>query len=286
MSLYAGKIGKKDSIDIGLGGLRDFSFSYENSKGVKKSTILSIISNKGGVGKTSLSLIFSMFFSSIINKKTLLLELDSSPGDFASLFDIDAGNSLELALKFPEKYKKYTKNISKNLDALKGISNPLVAEGIKKELIYKLLNYIQQEYEYVIVDTQTVLNGVVLDTLRISDSIFVVSDFSLESISRISSLIDLLVEKFSISKSRIKVIINKKKLWDFLKIGDLCKIAKFPVEAFITMDRKFDKTMFLLNRRKIFKTKFFKEVRRMLEEYSNTLGSYTLEKEVSDGVKR
>lgn len=256
------------------------NFDYKYLGSIRRSVILSVVSNKGGVGKTSLSFVFSMFFSSIVKRKTLLLELDSSPGDFGSLFDIDVSSSLEIALKFPKKYSKYTKNIDKNLDVLRGISNPLVAEGVETKLIYNLFRYICQEYEYVVIDTQTVLNGVVLDVLRISDYVFVVSDFSVESISRISSLIDLLVNRFSISRSKIRVVINKKRWWDFLRIKDLCRIAGFPIEAFIGMDKNFDKIMFLLNRRKVFRTAFFKEVRGMLERYYQSI-----ENEVLNGAK-
>ena len=59
--------------------------------------IISVISNKGGVGKTSIACCLSLCLSRKLNKKTLLLELDCSPGDFGTLFDIDEGLSLEMA---------------------------------------------------------------------------------------------------------------------------------------------------------------------------------------------
>lgn len=240
-----------------------------NFKRYNENTIFTIISNKGGVGKTSIALVFSMFFSKNFSQRTLLLELDSSPGDFGSLFDIDSGKSLELALKFPEKYKKYTKNIFKNLDVLKGISNPLIAEGLRKDAIYNLLDFICTDYKYIIIDTQTVLNGLILDMLRASNIIFIASDFTLESLSRISNLICILVEKFSIPKSKIKIIINKKRFFYFLKFGDVSKIIGFPVEAFISFDKKFDKSIFMFNRNRVLKTKFFWEISKMLKSYLN-----------------
>jgi len=255
-----------------FGNMDGDSKSYQSyctySNKYNENIIFTVISNKGGVGKTSLALIFSMLCSGSFGQKTLLLELDSSPGDFGSLFDIGQDKSLELALKFPEKYKKYTKKNCKNLDVLKGISNPLVAEGIKKGIIYNLLSCIGRDYRFIIVDTQTVINGVILDMLRVSNTIFVVSDFFIESISRIASLIDILVEKFSISKSKIKVIINKKRFFHFLRISDISKIIEFPVEAFISFDKNFDKSSFLLSRRKVFKTRFFKEASKILDKCS------------------
>ena len=261
------KIGNNDNNKLKIGGSESKTFrsSCSNSG---ENVIIAVISNKGGVGKTSLAVIISMYCAEKIGKKTLLLELDSSPGDFGSLFDIRTDKSLELALRFPKKYKNYIENIYRNLDVLKGISNPLVAEGVKKGIIYNLLEHVCSDYKFIIVDNQTIINGVMLDMLRISSTIFVVSDYSLESISRISNLIDMLVDKFSIPKSRIKIIINKKQLFSFLKIGDVSKIIEFPIEAFVSLDRRFDKSIFLFNRRKILGTRFFKEVSKMLSKHT------------------
>ena len=231
--------------------------------------IITVISNKGGVGKTSIAVAFSMYCAEKIGGKTLLLELDSSPGDFGSLFDIGTNKTLELALKFPKKYKSYVKNIYKNLDVLKGIPDPLIAEGIKKGAICKLLEHICRDYKFIIADSQTVINGMLIDVLKISNTIFVISDYCLESISRISNLVDVLVNKFSISKSNVKIIINKKKLFCFLRCGDISKIIDFPIEAFISLDRKFDKSVFLFNKRKIFGTRFFKDASKALDKYKH-----------------
>ena len=257
------KIENSNNDKLKINGSKDKAF-HNSCSSSSENMIVAVISNKGGVGKTSLAVIISMYCAEKIGEKTLLLELDSSPGDFGSLFDIRADKSLELALRFPKKYKNYIENIYKNLDVLKGISNPLLAESIKKGVIYSLFKHASSDYKFIVVDNQTILNGVILDTLKISNTIFVVSDYSLESISRISNLIDMLVDKFSIQKSKIKIIINKKKLFSFLKIGDISKIIEFPIEAFISLDKRFDKNIFLFNRRKILGTRFFKEVSKIL----------------------
>ena len=65
----------------------------------------------------------------------------------------------------------------------------------------------------------------------------------------------------------MKVIINKKKLFCFLRYGDISKIIDFPIETFISLDRKFDKSIFLFNKRKIFSTRFFKDASKALDRY-------------------
>ncbi len=246
------------------------SADYENNKIhhnrnlYDKSVVISVVSNKGGVGKTSFAIVSAMFMSQKMEKKTLLLELDSSPGDFGVLFDIEENKSLELAIRFPEKYNEFVKNIHKNMDVLKGVSSPLMAENIKKCSINKLMNFISKDYDCIIVDTQTIINGPVLDVLKLSNEILLISDYSLASIARISNLADLLVNKFSIQEYKMKLIINKKKFTDFFRIIDLTKIIKIPVYAFIKFDKSFNKNKLMFNKVNILKSNFFREVSRVL----------------------
>ena len=236
------------------------SKNYKNSKKI----IISIVSNKGGVGKTSIAIALGMFFSQRKKKNTLLLELDSSPGDFGIMFDIERDKSLELALRFPENYNKFVKNICNNMDALKGISNPLVADNINKGIINNLINHVLKEYDCIIVDTQTIINGLVLDVLRLSNKIFVVSEHTLESTSRVSNLINVLEKKFSIPKSSMKLIMNKKNFLPFFKVWDVAKIINIPIYALIPYDNRFDKSKFLFNKNGILKTRFFKGISKIL----------------------
>lgn len=236
------------------------SKNYKNSKKI----IISIVSNKGGVGKTSIAIALGMFFSQRKKKNTLLLELDSSPGDFGIMFDIERDKSLELALRFPENYNKFVKNICNNMDALKGISNPLVAENINKGIINNLINHVLKEYDCIIVDTQTIINGLVLDVLRLSNKIFVVSEYTLESTSRVSNLINVLEKKFSIPKSSMKLIMNKKNFLPFFKVWDVAKIINIPIYALIPYDNRFDKSKFLFNKNGILRTRFFKGISKIL----------------------
>ncbi len=227
--------------------------------------ILSIISNKGGVGKTSIACCVALYFSKIVKKKTLLLELDCSPGDFGTLFDIDKEMSLEMAIRFQEDYKKYIKSINNRLDVLKGISDPIIAESIKSNAANSFIKKIIEDYDYVIIDTQTVLNGVLLDFLRVSNIFLVISDSTMESIARVSKFLDLLNSRFMIDREKFKIVINKKKYFSFLRVWEISKILNFPIESLIYFDKKFNKSNILLNEQRIIRTKFFKQVCKTVE---------------------
>lgn len=239
--------------------------------------IMSIVSNKGGVGKTSIAICFGIYFALRQNKKTLIAEFDSSPGDFGSLFDISNDNSLDVAIKFPDRFKNYVKNIYKNLDVLKGFSNPVNAESVQEKEIQALFHFICELYDVIIIDTQTVLNGTVIDALKISDNIILVSESSIESISRISELISILNNKFMINKNKFQLVINKKKIFDLFKIKDISKILDFPVKGFISFDKRFNKNLVIFNKNNLIRSRFNIEVGKLINNFisSGVINEFT-----------
>ena len=195
--LIASKIQQTNNLED-CGDLIEESINSEDKPANSK--IISIVSNKGGVGKTSIAFCAAFCFSIEMKKKTLLLELDCSPGDFGTLFDINKDMSLEMAIRFPNDYKKYIKVINKNIDVLKGLPDPIIAESISSDSVVKFFKIISHDYEYIIIDTQTVLNGILIDALKLSSQIMMISNNSIESIARISKFLEILVIRFMIKK--------------------------------------------------------------------------------------
>lgn len=232
---------------------------------MEKAEIITVSSNKGGVGKTSMAITTGIYFSIIKKVPTLILELDSSPGDFASLFDINSENNLEMAIRFPEHHHKYTKKISENLFVMGGIANPAAAETVKRRDFFNLLRLLEVNYKNIIVDTQTVFNGLMIDAYLLSKKIFLISDYALESISRILALYRFITKNLSIPENRIDFIINKKRFLDFLKVWDYSKMTGVPLAGFICFDRRFNKSCFLTNYRSVLKTRFYRQLKKVIE---------------------
>ncbi len=227
--------------------------------------IISVVSNKGGVGKTSIAIAAGCWCSQILKEPTLLLELDCSPGDFGILFDVDKKNSIEMALRFPDNLKKYVKKINCNLDILTGLQNPLAAESVKKEELFLLLDVIKMNYANIITDTQTVLNGMTLDMLSASKKILLVTDNSIESFNRVINYHDILTKGFFISKNIIKLLVNKKSIKDCFKLWDLAKLSGLPVQGFLPFDKNFRKSAFAEGSPVLKRSGFYSQVGKIIE---------------------
>lgn len=230
-------------------------------KGADPTGMLTVLSNKGGVGKTSLAVSIAIACSEIFNKKTLLVELDCSPGDIGLILDVSDEKSLDFIIDDPSSYKRYFKKYSRNLDVIKGLRDPLAAEKIEKERICHFLSLVKRSYDIIVIDTQTVLNGLSVDALRSSENIALISDFTFESIFRVKKLYEILVKKFLIDKKRFKLILNKKNIFSELRSSDISRMTDLPILDFIPLDRKFDKFSFLLNKNSTVRTRFFKKTK-------------------------
>lgn len=230
----------------------------EGTKGV-----LTVLSNKGGVGKTSIAVSLAFIFSEILLKKTLLLELDCSPGDIGLIMDVGDEKSLDFIINDPSSFKRHYKRYSKRLDVIKGFTDPISAENVDISKIKQFLDLVKNSYEVVIIDTQTVLNGISVDALRSSDKIILVSDYTFESLARIKNLYEILTKKFQIEREMFKLVLNKKNIFSELRANEISKMTDLPVLDFIPFDKRFDKFLFLMNKGFLVKTKFFNNTKSL-----------------------
>jgi pilus assembly protein CpaE len=234
-------------------------------RAVMAKNIISIVSNKGGVGKTSIAIAAGCYFSQKLKEPTLLLELDCSPGDFGILFDVDKKNSLEMALRYPDSLNKYVKKINCNLDILMGLQNPLAAESVKKEELFLLLDVIKMNYANIITDTQTVLNSMTINMLSESKKILLITDSSIESFNRVINYHDILTKGFFISKNIINLLVNKKTIRDCFKLWDFAKISGLPVQGFLPFEKNFNKSVFAEGAASIQRSGFYRQVGKIIE---------------------
>jgi cellulose biosynthesis protein BcsQ len=205
------------------------------------------------------------YYSMRLKQPTLLLELDSSPGDFGALFDIEPQISIDMAMRFPEECRKCIKKVQQNLDILKGMANPIIAESVAKGQLLSMVEKIAGDYTNIIIDTQSVLNGLVLDALSFSRHILLITECSIESFNRVLNFNEMLTNNFEIAGDKISLIVNKKQRPDFLKVWDISKMSGHPVSGFIEYDRHFNKSLVITGMARMAKTRFYKQLCRIIE---------------------
>lgn len=208
--------------------------------------IISTVSPKGGVGKTTSITALGLCISKILNKKVLMIDLDnigsltnnlqgdkvrySDSSTVLNLFDDPENNSLITV-----------RNISENLDLIQGDSQ---ISSINSKNSIQLISRLEENlftnlhgvnsYDYILIDTPAGDGNSVLAALICSDIIYTPIDLDPNAISAIDALTKIF--------KPIKRKMNSKLLWKGLLINRVQKL--------ITIDGQ--KVPESLNHRKVF----------------------------------
>jgi len=182
---------------------------------MNKTEIISIINQKGGVGKTTtaINLAAGLAFQ---NKKTLVVDLDPQGNATTGLGLSNSDNSNETIYAVLNGTKKFSEVIKKtqfqNLDLvpsnvdLSGLEVETAGDGrrafILKEQIMAYLNDSEDNYEYLLIDCPPSLSLLTVMALVTSNSLVVplqTEFFALEGLTQLMKTID-----------RIKINLNSK----------------------------------------------------------------------------
>ncbi len=170
--------------------------------------IIAIANQKGGVGKTTTSINLSACFAEK-GKKVLVIDTDPQ-GNTTSGFGIDKNNLedtiYELILGECSIGDCIIKNVVENVSVLPANVNLAAAEieliGIdKKEYILKKeVDYVKEEYDFIIIDCPPSLNMLTINAMTTADSVLVPIQceyYALEGLSQLIHTINLVKERLN-----------------------------------------------------------------------------------------
>jgi pilus assembly protein CpaE len=175
--------------------------------------LIMVYSPKGGTGCTTIAVNLAM---ALHNEETRAVIVDANLqfGDVALFLNEQGKNTvLDLASRAEELDPEIVeevmiKHAASGIHVLASPSRPEHGEQVNAEQFSKLLRYLRQLYGYVVVDTSTYLNDVVLGVLDLADSIVLVTTQDIPSIKNDRLFLDLMLN-LSVPLDKVAFVMNK-----------------------------------------------------------------------------
>lgn len=194
-----------------------------------KCKIISVFSNKGGMGKTSLATNLALELATISKEKVALIDMNFQMGDITTFLDLKPSFNISYMLenidKINETFLLSTLEKYKNTSLYILADPPYFkqADNIQPKQISKLFTILKETFSYIIVDAESSFDGKNIAALDNSDMIFLVSSANLPALRNTQRCLELF-NKLGYDKDKTQIIINRYMENDEIKETDVERV--------------------------------------------------------------
>jgi len=173
--------------------------------------VISVVSPKGGVGKTTVATNLAVGLALTGRHSTVLVDLDLQFGDVASALNLDPEHSLPDTLYGPASrdtmvLKTFLTLHETGLYVICGPKSPAAGDSITTHQVSHLLQMLASEFSYVVVDTGPGLSEHVLAAMDDSSDLVLVTRMDVPGVRGLRKELDALTELGMLSDSRCVVL--------------------------------------------------------------------------------
>lgn len=200
----------------------------EDVRILNKSQIISVFSNKGGVGKTAIATNLAYEFARLTREKVVLVDLNLPIGDVTTFLDIKPIVDIQEIINNSDSANKnmiFDACQQFNNSSLYVLAEPPFIEqsrNLTPAQIVSLFNYLREHFSYIIVDMGTNVDKLNMKILEKSDIILLVSVINLPLIRNCQRCLDLF-QNLEFPESKIKILINRYLENDEITVEDVEK---------------------------------------------------------------
>lgn len=175
--------------------------------------VISFISNKGGVGKSTLSVNIATGLGVRFPDRVLLIDASLQLGVCASMLDLKPATTFTDAVRERNRLdetliRQLAVPHPSGLHLLAAPQDALEASEVDEEAMARVLSLARRTYDYVLVDTFPLLDCVMLAVLDFSDRAFLITESVVPTLLGMVSLIRVL-DNLGFPKERQRVILNR-----------------------------------------------------------------------------
>jgi pilus assembly protein CpaE len=206
----------------------------------EKGQIITITSAKGGSGKTVMATNVAMLLSRIPDKKVVLVDADLQFGDVCLLLQIEPRFTMvnaahELHHLDAEILDSLLTEHPTGLKVLAAPLEPAFADDITTAGLMQMLDILQDSYDYVVVDTASMLDELILSLIEKANHVLMVVDMDLPSLKNAKLALETL-RLLKFSTSNVSLVMNRNNAKNKLNNKEIEGALKMAISAAVPSD--------------------------------------------------
>ena len=176
---------------------------------LNKAKVFTITSVKGGVGKTTLLNLAGIY--SKMDKRVLLIDLDLSSGDIASILNLNYTPDIYTLYedmcnnKFTN-LDDYVTPYNENIKVLPAPKDPRFGRKIESKVLNVILYKASMKFDIILIDTSHLLTDINLFALDYSDEILYILNNDSMNLKNMKTMVSILND---MNKTNYKIILNE-----------------------------------------------------------------------------
>ncbi len=217
------------------------------SKGVKRTSkpgvVVSLISNKGGVGKSTLALNAAVALARKHPERVLLIDASLQLGVAASMLDLHPAATLTDAVRERDRLDEtFIRQLAapheSGLHLLAAPHSAVEAAEVDDELISQVITLARRAYDFVVIDTFPLFDRVVVAVLDLSERAYVVMENVVPTLLGAAKLLELLAG-LGFPQERQRLVLNRyASVAGGLKPLDVANRLNRPVDFVLPHDKR------------------------------------------------
>jgi pilus assembly protein CpaE len=213
----------------------------QQSKLPRSARTFCFFSPKGGSGATSVATNVAVVLHRVTGKRTLLVDLDMELGEVALHLGIQPRfNFVDMVKNFHRMdaglLASYIEQHPSGIHLLSAPFHPERAEVVAGEEIRKILHFLRQHYDYIVMDTPGSFSPVTLAAFDQSDQVFLVTNLDLPSLRNIQRGLPMLKRVLPRGEQQIQLIVNRFNPANDISLDDVQRTIGLKVYATIGND--------------------------------------------------
>jgi pilus assembly protein CpaE len=179
----------------------------------ERGKIITVTSAKGGSGKTVTATNVALLLNRLADKKVVLVDADLQFGDVCLLLQLEPRFTMvnaahELHQLDSEMLDSLLTEHPSGLRVLAAPLEPAFADDITTAGLMQMLDVLQESYDYIVVDTASMLDELILSLIEKADQVLMVVDMDLPSVKNAKLALETL-RLLKFSTSNVRLVMNR-----------------------------------------------------------------------------